>query len=495
MKITSVKTSNQVAASEHRDIILTTLNARYRHTAIGLRYLRANLAELRQESQIIEFDISQRPLDIAEKILAYQPKIVGISIYIWNVAQATTVVKLLKKLAPQTVVVLGGPEVSHEQDEQVITQLADYVVAGEGEIGFRNLCRELLEGSTPQEKIIHPPLPNLDELVLPYREYTTEDIAHRVIYVEASRGCPYRCEFCLSAIDQKVRQFPTQAFLGEMEYLLEQGVSSFKFMDRTFNLKIETATTILDFFLSRITPELFLHFEMVPDRLPETIRQRLVKFPKGSIQLEVGIQSFNQEVLTRIGRNQESSQAADNLSWLRNSSHAHLHADLILGLPGESLESIAASFDKLLKTDPHDIQVGILKRLRGTPIIRHSEAYSLTFSPEPPYDLLYNDQLDFATMQRLRRFARYWDLIGNSGRFANFRQLLKDSPSPFAAFITLSDWLFDTTGRTHKIALMKLFELVYQGMITTLVVDKEVADSIIKKDFAASGRGEPPPFI
>ncbi|MBF0194176.1 MAG: DUF4080 domain-containing protein [Magnetococcales bacterium] len=483
------------AHPEQTEIILTTLNARYRHTAIGLRYLRANLAQLRKLSKIIEFDISQRPMDMAEKILINQPKIVGISVYIWNVTLTTTLVKLLKKLAPNTIIVLGGPEVSHETEEQEINKLADYIICGEAEVAFYELCRDILSNTPPENRIIYPPLPNLNNLIMPYGEYTADDIAHRVIYVEASRGCPYHCEFCLSALDKQVRQFPIDIFLQEMGKLLEKGVQQFKFMDRTFNLKIESACKVLDFFLARIDKKLFLHFEMVPDRLPPPIKQRIEQFPKGTIQLEIGVQTFNQEVLTRIGRKQESTVTKDNLNWLRNSSQAHLHADLILGLPGESITSIETSFNQLLKADPHDIQVGILKRLRGTPIIRHTTPYNLVFNPEPPFDLLYSDKLDFLTMQRLRRFARYWDLIGNSGRFKNFRQILKERHSPFADFIAISDWLFATTGRTHKISLMKLFELVYNGAIKVMEIDKTTATQMIKKDFAASGRGEPPPFI
>ncbi|MBF0381124.1 MAG: B12-binding domain-containing radical SAM protein [Magnetococcales bacterium] len=480
---------------EKTDIILTTLNARYRHTAIGLRYLRANLAELREQSRIVEFDISNRPLDIAEKILIHQAKIIGISVYIWNVTLTTSLVKLIKKLSPDTVIVLGGPEVSHEYDEQEIVQLADYTVVGEGEVAFYQLCCDILKNRQPKNRIITPAPPSLDTLVMPYREYTKDDIAHRVIYVEASRGCPYRCEFCLSALDQKVREFPLSKFLEEMVYLLKRGVKHFKFMDRTFNLKIDSACKIFDLFLQHMDSDLFLHFEIVPDRLPLPIKQRIEQFPKDSVQFEIGVQSFNQEVLNRIGRKQDSHETYENLNWLRNVSQAHLHADLILGLPGESMASIEASFNQMLLADPHDIQVGILKRLRGTPIIRHTIPFNMVFNPEPPYDLLYSDQLDFFTMQRLRRFARYWDLIGNSGRFKSFRKILQQRPSPFVDFLALSDWLFATTNRTHKISLMKLFELIYIGSIEVMQIDKEMAVDMIKKDFAASGRGEPPPFI
>ncbi|MBF0447797.1 MAG: DUF4080 domain-containing protein [Magnetococcales bacterium] len=476
-------------------ILLAALNARYRHTAIGLRYLRANLKELRHQSLILEFEISQRPLDMVERILDHQPKIVGLSVSIWNVTETTQLLTLLREIAPQITVVLGGPEVSYEQDRQTIISLADYVVSGEGEVVFLDLCRQILAGSPPLEKLIQAPLPDLSQLTLPYDEYTPNDIAHRVIYVEASRGCPYHCEFCLSALDKTVRPFPLQSFLEEMANLLDRGVRQFKFMDRTFNLKMESALAILDFFLGRTEPDLFLHFEVVPDRLPEEIRQRIQQFRTGGLQLEVGIQTFNPTVLSRIGRKQDNQKAKENLNWLLNHSFAHIHADLIIGLPGESLTSIQESFDQLLRINPHDIQVGLLKRLRGTPIIRHTAPFSLRFNPNPPYDLLSSAQLDFPTLQRLRRFARYWDLIGNSGRFARFKNRLIQHPAPFVAFLALSDWLFATTGRTHKIALYRLFELVYRGMIETMAIEAEEAKAIVEADFRASGRGEPPPFL
>lgn len=476
-------------------IVLSTLNARYRHTAIGLRYLRANLGPLREQSLILEFDISQRPLDIAEKILAHAPRIVGLSIAIWNVGPSTELVALLKRLDPHLILILGGPEVSHETEEQRLCQWADYVIQGEGEIGFRHLCQDLLAGRPPSEKVLVPPLPDVKDLVLPYGEYTREDCANRQIYVEASRGCPYLCHFCLSALDKKVRPFPLAPFLAAMATLLARGVRQFKFIDRTFNLSTTDACTILDFFLARPEQGLFLHFEVVPDRLPEEIAKRLQPFPPGSLQLEVGIQTFNPTVLARIGRSQDLHQTLTHMTWLRRETRVHLHADLILGLPGESLASIGASFDQLLQLDPHDIQVGILKRLRGAPIHAHTEPFRMIYNPNPPYDLLCNDQLSFATLQRLKRFARYWDLIGNSGRFGHFRQALRRRPSPFADFLSLSDWLFATLNRTHKIALMTLFEQLHRGMLEALRWDHEIARDSIEKDFRASGRGEPPPFL
>ena len=173
------------------------------------------------------------------------------------------------------------------------------------------------DGAPPAEKIQAAAPPSLDSLTLPYRCYSDEDIAHRVIYVEASRGCPFRCEFCLSALDRTVRSFDLSLFLDEMARLYERGVRHFKFVDRTFNLNIESGVAILEFFLERLDPELLLHFEVVPDRLPERLRETLARFPAGSLQLEVGVQSFDPEVQARISRRQDNAKSRDNLAWLR----------------------------------------------------------------------------------------------------------------------------------------------------------------------------------
>jgi radical SAM superfamily enzyme YgiQ (UPF0313 family) len=183
------------------DIVLTTLNAKYIHAAFGLRYLLANLGPLRTAASLVEFDINQRPVDIAEALLARNPRIIGLGIYIWNVAPATEVVATLKRLRPDITVILGGPEVSYEAECQPIVQLADYVIAGEADLAFAEVCRQLLSGGRPAAKIIPAGLPEFSELVLPYDLYDDEDVAHRIIYVEASRGCPFSCEFCLSSVN------------------------------------------------------------------------------------------------------------------------------------------------------------------------------------------------------------------------------------------------------------------------------------------------------
>src|SRR6185312_13602795 len=376
------------------EIILATLNAKYVHSAFGLRYLLANLGELRTQTCLVEFDITQRPLDVVEVLLARQPKIIGLGVYIWNVAQTTETVAALKRLRPDVVVVIGGPEVSFEVENQEIARLADYVITGEADRKFAEACRKILSGSRPANKIIAAERPGLSELVLPYDLYTEEDVAHRVIYVEASRGCPFTCEFCLSSLDVPVRQFPLPAFLEAMERLLGRGVRQFKFVDRTFNLNLDVSRAILQFFYERYRPGLFIHFEMIPDRLPDALRHLIARFPAGALQFEIGIQTFNAGVSRLISRRQDYAKLADNLRFLRSQTGVHVHTDLIAGLPGETLESFASGFDRLIALRPQEIQVGILKRLRGTPIVRHDSEWQMTYNPQPPYEILQNKQID-----------------------------------------------------------------------------------------------------
>lgn len=467
------------------DILLTTLNARYFHASLGLRCLLANMGELVERTRLVEYIIDARPNDVVEKLLAMRPRIVGLGVYIWNVDLSTQIVALLKQVRPDITVVVGGPEVSYEQQTQAICALADYVVAGPGDLAFAELCRELLAGERPAPKVISAAQPRLTELNLPYAYYTDEDIAHRFIYVEASRGCPYKCEFCLSALDKTAWPFELDRFLDAMSALHRRGARHFKFVDRTFNLKVDTSARILEFFLQRIDEKLFLHFELVPDHLPERLREIIARFPPGSLQFEIGIQTFNPAVQALITRRQDNDKAERNIRWLREETQAHLHTDLIAGLPGEDLASFAAGFDRLVALDPHEIQVGILKRLRGAPIARHTAAHAMRYNPYPPYNVLATDSLDFDTLQRLSRYARYWDLIGNSGRFRRTRPLMLGD-APFARFMRLCDWLYAETGKTHQLALDRLFELVYRGLTTTLGVAAADA-ACLREDYAACG--------
>jgi radical SAM superfamily enzyme YgiQ (UPF0313 family) len=318
-------------------IILSTLNARYIHASLGLRYLLANMArhggaDLRARTILLEFTVARPVPEIVAALLAElgepadgTPQIVGFGVYIWNVLPTTEVVRRLKLARPALKIVLGGPEVSHEWEGQEIVRLADYLITGWGDVSFPRLCRALLHGPEPLMKVISGEQPALEEIELPYAEYSTGDLAHRLLYVEASRGCPFKCEFCLSALDKTAWAFDLERLLAALETLHQRGARNFKFVDRTFNLKIDSSLTILQFFLDRLTPDLFLHFEVIPDHLPARLKAMIARFPPGVLQLEIGIQTFNPAVQQGISRRQDNARSCANLDWLVRHSHAHLH--------------------------------------------------------------------------------------------------------------------------------------------------------------------------
>lgn len=476
-------------------IVLSTLNAKWIHASFGLRCLRANLGALRDDSTILEFEISQRPVDVAEAILAAAPRIVGLGVYVWNATPTLHLVRVLKRVRPDLCIVLGGPEVSHETDEQELCALADHVVRGEADLAFADLCRALLRGDAGIPRVLDAPLPHFAGMQSPYDEYTDADIAHRIVYVESSRGCPFTCEFCLSALDVPVRKAETAAFLAQMATLLARGVRHFKFVDRTFNLGIESAQAILRFFRERWQDGMFLHFELIPDRLPEPLRAEIAAFPPGALQFEVGVQTLDDATCERISRRQDAAKLEANLRWLRAATGAHVHADLIVGLPGEDEATFARGFDRLWALGPQEIQVGVLKRLRGAPIVRHDGEHGMVWAQEPPYEVLQTAVVPFAAMQRMKRFARYWDVVANSGNWTATLPLLLAGPSAFAGFLAFAEWLHRTTRATSGIALHRLAGLLWTWLVDERGEAPATVGAALAADYARCARHDWPEFL
>ncbi len=480
-------------------IILATLNAKYIHASLGLRYLLSNLDQyggggLREKAVLREFTLVRKPLEIATALLAElgeprdgAPQIVGFGIYIWNVTATTEVVRHLKQIRPSVIVVLGGPEVSYEWEDQVIAGMADHLITGWGEVTFAKLCHALINGPRPLMKIIRGEQASLDQIVMPYSEYSSDDLAHRLLYVEASRGCPFKCEFCLSSLDKTAWAFPLESFIAELDQLYRRGARNFKFVDRTFNLKIDSSIRILHFFLERLTPDLFIHFEVIPDHLPDRLKDVIARFPGGVLQFEIGIQSFNPEVQQLISRRQDNNQTEANVRWLVEHSQAHLHTDLIFGLPGETLESFATGFDRLYALKPDEIQLGILKRLRGTPISRHTEQQKMRYDAQPPYAVQETALVDSASLQRVTRLTRYWDLIANSGRFPRTLPMLLEGPSAFYAFLKFTDWLWQKTQKTSGLSPEMLVDIVFTYLVDGECRRAEDVRRNLLEDYQASG--------
>ena len=485
----------------HR-ILLVTLNAKYMHASLGLRYLQANMQryggpELSDCTQLHEFTLQSPVPSVVDALIAAcgpavpgAVHIVGFGVYIWNVEQTLAVMQLLRELRPDIRLVLGGPEVSHEWEGQSIVKCADFLITGWGDVSFPRLCRALVYGPQPLMKVITGEQPPLSELEFPYDGYSEQDLAHRVLYVEASRGCPFKCAFCLSALDKTAWAFELEPFLGHLTSLYQRGARTFKFVDRTFNLKVETSVRILEFFLDLIAQSpnepLFVHFELIPDHLPESLQSRIARFPAGSLQFEIGIQSLNPDVQKAIARRQDSAKAQANIAWLVANSKAHLHTDLIFGLPGESWASFASGFDTLWSWGPHEIQLGVLKRLRGTPLAL-TAGPRMVFQDDPPYSVLQTDAVSCDEVTRFVRLARYWDLVANSGRFSRTLPLVLEGPSAFGSFADFAQWLWTRGGVTSGITPEMLVDALFDYLTQVRRCDANTVRAHLLADYRASG--------
>jgi hypothetical protein len=494
------------------DIVLAAINAKWIHPSLALRLLKANLGELESRCEIMEFALRQPLGEKTGPLLAARPRILGLSVSIWNHKASLELLDALREMQgpakheglPNPVIVLGGPEVSYLPEDAGIFRYAHYVIRGEGEEIFRSLCCCILYGGDPLALGFRPVNSgdgaaffvshtlfkvNVNQIRSPYGLYSDEDLCRKLVYVEAGRGCPFNCEFCLSAADAenpaedkgrekaaslRVREFPLKPFLVEMGDLIRRGGRTFKFLDRTFNLNIPRALSVMEFFLEEIIkdrrkttgasgppgsePPFCVHFEMIPGNFPPELLDCLSRFPPGSLRLELGIQTFNPETAALIHRT-AAPEVLETLGILERETNAIVHADLIAGLPGEDLLSFGKGFDKLWAARPAEIQLGVLKLLPGAPIARHTETCGMHYSAEPPYEVLETAALTAVDLDRIKNFARFWELLMNRRPFPELtaRLFLPEEPA-FRPFMELSDWLLERFGRNWGIDRAKLKE-------------------------------------
>jgi hypothetical protein len=480
---------------------LVTLNASYKHTAFGLRYLKENIGEFFDLTEIIEFTIHKNPEEIVSQLLEKDFKIIGFGVYIWNTKETEVIIDLLRARSPDICIVLGGPEVSYETEIQSICKKANHVICGEADFSFYQFCKNFFSQNPQQQPhIIRAELPLITKIKMPYNLYSENDIQNRSIYVEASRGCPYKCEYCLSSLDKSVRNFDIDLFLQEIKSLIDRGARQFKFIDRTFNLSPTISNKILNFFLQHIELGLFLHFEMVPDRLPEELRHLISQFPAGSLQFEIGIQTFNPQVAKLVSRNNDLQKVAENFHFLSINTKVHTHADLIAGLPGENLQSFAAGFDRLLELKPDEIQLGLLKRLKGTPIIRHDLLFQMKYNTSPPFQIISTKDMTADEIVKMAHTARYWDLLGNSGRFNSTlneikNELQRTNRSFFFWLWGLSDFIYPIWHRSHAIPMIEFFKALLDYTAQSTPLDKIHLTNLLRDDYTKSGAIEIPRFL
>lgn len=469
-------------------IVLAAINARYTHTSLGARCLLASMdVTLQSKTHLMEFNIGQTAADIVADIIAFQPGIVGMGVFIWNRNIIEAVVASLRECHSPPAIILGGPEITYDPDSR-LAQSADVVIRGEAEHHWAGTCRSLLAGRPVQHDLHATPF-DLADVPIPDRFYSSHDLQKRHIYIETSRGCPLHCAFCLSSIDKGVRYYPEHKVTEALERLLQRGGRQFRFVDRSFNLGGARSERLLDFFLERQTDDLRLHFEMTPDGLrSHGLRLRLQQFAPGILHLEAGIQSFNPTVLANVQRPTNIEAAAEGLAWLTRETGAIVHADLIAGLPGESLESFIDGFNRLYRSGPHEIQVGILKRLHGTPLAQQAKALGLRFRTSPPYDIIETPDMCPGTLLSIRRFAAHWDRVVNRQHFPKtVKRLLQEASSPWHTFDRLSQRVNARYGH-YGIGWVELARELLSALEQETKLAPDEARFLLRTDYIADGR-------
>ena len=477
------------------DIVLTSLNSRYYHCAASLVFLKANLGEYEERAVIREFVVKCDISTVVEEIVSLQPRMVLISVYIWNARETRELVCSLRERASDVCIVLGGPEVSYAPQDPVLIEYADYVVCGEGEVAARELVADVLNGTPPAQKMINGVEISMEALRLPYRLYTDEDVAHRIVYVETSRGCPYKCEYCLSSLDNHVRFVPLDVLFPELDILIERGVKLFKLLDRTFNTRIARSVQILEFFLERYRTGMQIHMEFIPDRLPPALKEIIRQFPPEALQFEIGVQSYNQEILDRIQRRQKSDVVHENIKWMINCSNAVVHADLIIGLPGEDEESFAYGFNQLVGLYPQHIQINLLKLLKGTPLARHCGPFKLVFDSEAPFEIQSTSSIDTEAMQQLSLLSRYWTLFHNQERFRRSLPLIWRNGSPYDCFMAFCHFVFHRFQRRYGISLDDQTHVLFDYLVEHAGVSAEEAGALLIQDYGDEGKRWVPRYL
>jgi anaerobic magnesium-protoporphyrin IX monomethyl ester cyclase len=421
-------------------LVLATLHSRYSHASLALPALAVACGGIAGTSCVIrELTIHEHPDRLLRRLVADAADLYGFSCYIWNVEQTLKLATDLKRVRPDAVVVLGGPEVSFGAFELMTGCPAiDCVVRGEGEETFRELAGlvaacgglppvELLEkvagiAFRNDDEIVatpdRPPLACLDLLPSPFRAGLV-DLTKPLVYVETSRGCPFSCAFCLSSLDRTVRSYSRERIREELSLLMAREVATVKLVDRTFNYDAGRANEIWEFILHHNRFSRF-HFEIAADLLTEDNFSVLRNVPEGMFRFEIGVQSGDTKTLERVGRRSDLERLLDTVRKLLRDTAIIVHLDLVAGLPGEGFDGFLASLELLLETWPHHIQVELLKVLKGSPMRRIAAEEGYAFSGAPPYRILRTPSLSFEEIGRIEDISRLLDLIANSGRFPVF---------------------------------------------------------------------------
>ena len=436
-------------------ILLVAINAKYIHTNPAVYLLRANAGDFRDFVKIREFTINQNPDDILRGIVDEKPEFIGFSCYIWNIDMVKKLLKECKKLLPDTVLWLGGPEaeagaeqllreypqvdgIMYGEGEMVIPEVLQYYVSLTGETKTAQSGTTFLNGTLQSipgiifrtdngiVKTAPAAQADMDKLVFPYDEAVLDKTKGKILYYESSRGCPFHCSYCLSSEDNHVRFRSVENVIKDLKVFLDAKLTQVKFVDRTFNCNHERMKAILEFMLEHDNGVTNFHFEIGGDLLTEEEISLLGKFRPGAVQLEIGVQTTNPEVMKRIGRVNKKDALFSNVRTLLQNAKQHVHLDLIAGLPGEDMQSFIRSFDEVYSLHPNQLQLGFLKVLGNTRIFRETEKYGIQYREYPPYEVLSTTAVSYHELQELKQVEEVVEIFYNSGQFAEELRFLEN---------------------------------------------------------------------
>ncbi|MGG1314429.1 B12-binding domain-containing radical SAM protein [Cohnella laeviribosi] len=438
------------------NVVLATLNAKYIHTSLALRVLKAYCRE-EFDIGLAEYTIKDPPMAIVSDLYSRKPDVIGFSCYIWNIEETITVIDMLRKVLPDVAIVLGGPEVSYDTDYWMRRLPAvDFIVMGEGEETLRDLLRELsgdrkfhfvfgLAYRKDGEVVINPGRPKLDLNALPSPHRFPEDLpslGNRIVYFETSRGCPFSCQFCLSSIEVGVRYFDVEKVKSDLLYLIENGAKLIKFVDRTFNIKRDYAMEIFRFLIDHHNGCVF-QFEITADIMrPEVLDFLAEHAPPGIFRFEIGVQSTNDPTNLAVKRRQNWSKLVRTVTKVKESGKIAQHLDLIAGLPHEDYDTFRKTFNDVFALRPEELQLGFLKMLRGTGLRIDAEKYGYVYMDRAPYEILGNDILPFSDIVRIKRVEDVLEKYWNAHRMDRTIEYLigQAYPSPFDFFQRFGDY-------------------------------------------------------
>lgn len=491
------------------------INAKYSHTSLAVRYLRQAVAG----SEILELTINHQLLDMLGEIYSANPKVLGISCYIWNIELVKKLLKLLPAALPDTVLICGGPEVSYEVGSFMQEYpMVDYVCRGEGEealprlvkllqaagfdkskvngqldksnipgIAWRSLTGQISEGQAVT-------VTDLTQVPFPYSKAEMAAIKDRILYYETSRGCPFSCAYCLSCATAGVRFLPLERVFRELDFFVAQDVRQVKFVDRTFNAKKSHFLPILKYLLALPpTCRTNFHFEVAIDYLDEEVMQVLAQMPKGRVQLEIGIQSTNPATLKAVSRVNHWQDIADHIQKIMGFHNMHLHVDLIIGLPGEGMESFHKSFNDVYALQTDMLQLGFLKFLKGAAMMELVAAYHYQYMPMAPYEVLQNDALSYGEIRWFHSFEQVFELYYNAGRCrqtANYIIKECEQGDAFAFWQKFTDW-WEMQG-FHKIghSTKNLYGYLRDFALAAYGLPAELLDNLLRYDALLSDGGK-----